>query len=351
MRTCVQMCVAATAFGLLLTGSDALQAGGAPSIGNRFVVVTYWGEDHVAMIDLDGVPGSETVFDIDVLKTKNCSKPYDVKINRTGTKAYVTCSGTDKIIIIDLIAQLPDPNDITSGSGPRDIALSRDEKIAVVANSGEDTISVINIPERRVLYKVPVEQPYGVALNGDETLAAVTTWASGDLHLITLGQTSGTVQRKIAVGPLAYTVVIPPGEDIAYVTVNARHVVIAVDTKTGAILGPIAVGHNPWGAGPSTDGKVLLVANNRSADVTILKNNSGKGTLMVAETTITTGAGGKGPGAVMSAPKNVSVSANGQRGVVTDLANNEVMVLNLQNGTKIKTINVGKAPYGIEFAR
>jgi YVTN family beta-propeller protein len=340
------------ALGASLLACNGVFAGSTVGRGNQFVVVTYWGEDKVALVDLNGAAGAETVFEIDVLKEKNCSKPYDAKANKNGTRAYVTCSGTNKVIVIDLMARLVDPNDLPAGNGARDLAITDDEKLLVVANSGDDSVSVTSIPERRILYKISADQPYGVALTNDEKMALVTTWAAGELYFISLGPTSGSVVGRVPVGPLAYTVVVPPEENVAYVTVNARHTVVAVDIATRTVLGHISVGRNPWGAAPSVDGKTLLIANNRSSDVTILKNPSGRGSVMVADSTISTGAGGRAGGpSVLSAPKNSAISLNGKVGVITDLANNEIIVLNLESGIKAKTISVGKAPYGIEFIR
>jgi DNA-binding beta-propeller fold protein YncE len=350
MRNCWLGCVCLIT--MLTLGAGSAHSGSAVGRGNQFVVVTYWGDDKIAMVDLNGSPGAEAVFEIDVMKEKNCAKPYDVKVNKAGTRAYVTCSGTDHVIVVDLMARLVDPNTLPSGSGPRDIAITDDEKLAIVANSGDDSVSVISIPERRILYKVPVDQPYGVALTNDEKVALISSWGSGELHFIRLGASSGTNYAKLVVGPLPYTVVVPPNSQTAYVTVNSKHQVIAIDIAGPRIIGPIVVGRNPWGAAPSADGSSIIVANNRSAEVTVLKADAGRGGIMVADTSISVGAGGKAGGpSVMSAPKNVSISFNGKVGAMTDLANNELVVLNLENNTKAKTISVGKAPYGIEFVK
>jgi DNA-binding beta-propeller fold protein YncE len=339
-------------FAMLTIGANNALAGSAVGRGNQFVIMTYWGDDKIAMIDLNASPGTEVVFEIDVLKESGCSKPYDVKVNKNGTKAYVTCSGADKVIAVDLVARLVDPNTLPSGSGPRDIAITDDEKLAIVANSGDDSVSVISIPERRILYKVSVEQPYGVGLTNDEKVALITSWGGGELHFIRLGKDSGDDYAKVTVGPLAYTVVVPPNSQIAYVTVNSKHVVVAVDIPSHQVVGPIAVGRNPWGAAPSADGKTIIVCDNRSAEVSVLKADAARGPVMVVDTSIALGVGGRaGVASVLSGAKNASISLNGKLGAVTDLANNQLIVLNLENNTKSKLIDVGKAPYGVEFVR
>ncbi|CDZ66907.1 PQQ-dependent catabolism-associated beta-propeller protein [Neorhizobium galegae bv. orientalis] len=354
MRVKILKCI--SVFVLFLSGSFALSwAGGAPGIGNRFVMVTYWGDDRVAMIDLEGQPGAETVFDLDVLKN-GCSKPYDVKVNKKGSRAYVTCSGADKIIIIDIVSQLV-AGEIPSGNGPRDIALNSDETLAITSNSGEDTLSVISIPERRILYKVQGVglQPYGVALTQDEKIAVTTAWASGEAYFIELGATSGKVLGSVQVGALPYTVIIPPGGQTAYVTVSATHSVVPIDIATRQVQPAISVGRNPWGAAPSADGNTIIVANNRSNDISVLKKDTAKGPLLAEATRVALGLGGKAGGLdaeVSRKAKNAALSLDGKLGVFTDLANNELVLIDLTSGTLMqKSIAVGKAPYGLEFVR
>lgn len=345
----------AAAFHFAMVAPIAAYAGGAASVGNRLVIVTYWGDDEIALVDLQGQPGAETVFRLDVLKDHGCSKPYDVKVNSQGSRAYVTCSGASKLIIVDLVAQLV-AGEIPTQNGPRDIALTKDETRAIVANSGSDTISVIDIPGRRILYNISNvgNQPYGTALTNDEKIIVSTAWASGDVFFIEIGATAGTVLGRTEVGPLPYTVVIPPEENIAYVTVNASHSVVALDIAGRRITATIPVGRNPWGAAPSVDGRTIVVANNRSNNISILTNAAARGALMIERTRVTLGSGGRaatGQAVVESKAKNASISADGKTGVFTDLANNELMLVDLQSGVKTRTIGVGKAPYGIEFVR
>jgi YVTN family beta-propeller protein len=117
------------------------------------------------------------------LKAAGCAKPYDVRVDKRGAHAYVSCSGNNKLAAIDIVAQMVEYI-IETGSSPRDLQLFGDDQRLLVANSGEDTVSIVDITNRRVLYKVPVSlQPYGVAVTDNGKTALVTGWASGDLHI------------------------------------------------------------------------------------------------------------------------------------------------------------------------
>lgn len=342
--------LAAAAMAGLVSLTSKAMGGASPGMGNQMVLLTYWGDDEIALVDINGVPGKETIFNLNVLKN-GCSKPYDIKVNAARSVAYATCSGSDKIILIDLVSQLVS-GEIRVGEGPRDIALMRDGKTAVVANSGEDTVAVVDLQSREVKYKIPVRlQPYGVALTEDGRLAAVTTWASGDVHFISLGERGGSDLGSVAVGPLPYTVTIPPKSPVAYVTVNSMHKIVTVDIATRKVVGEIPVGRNPWGAAPSPDGKTLLIANNRSADVSILRLGGSHDLVMAEAKRVPVNLAAGPIQATRSKPKNSSISLNGKLGAVTDLGNNELLIIDLEQGRQLKRIPVGKAPYGVEFLR
>jgi ADP-ribose pyrophosphatase YjhB (NUDIX family) len=129
--------------------SSPLYAGSTVGKGNRVILAAYWGDDKVALIDLNGESGHEEVWTLDTLKTAGCPKPYDVRANKRGDEAFVSCSGADKIAVIDIIAQQIKYT-VTTGSSPRDLQLFDNDRKLIVANSGNDTVSVVNVEAPRL---------------------------------------------------------------------------------------------------------------------------------------------------------------------------------------------------------
>lgn len=343
---------------LIMSGGIAL-AGSAPGQGNQFILATYWGEDAVALIDINGEPGKEEVWRIDVLKTANCAKPYDIRVNAVTSKAYVSCSGNNLIAVVDVVAQQVESTFVT-GRSPRDLQIFDGGKKLIVANSGSNTVTVFDIHDgaNAKILDFPVEnQPYGVAVLKDKQ-ALVTGWASGDLHIFDMdfakSPASATARAKIDVGMLPYTVVVPKDSDIAYVAANSIHKVIAVDIVNSKKIAEIQVGSNPWSLAASPDGSNVLVTNNRSSSLSLIKTGASTMSIEGLSNTTTMQAGSQvqSDGVdVLRAPKNASISANGSIGAFTDLANNQIGILDLASGAITKVINVGRAPYGIEFFR
>jgi YVTN family beta-propeller protein len=316
------------------------------------ILATYWGDDKVALLDLNGEAGREEIWAIDVLKAAGCSKPYDIRSNAKGDEAYVSCSGTDKVAVIDIVAQQV-KYVLTTGRSPRDLVLFNKDTRLLVANSGSNTVSIVDVENRLKLFDVAVaNQPYGVAVSSDGLSAFVTGWASGDLHFLSLSPTSGTVTGKVDVGMLPYTVTLAGDPQVAYVAVNADHAVVAINPAEKKIANRIQVGRNPWSLAASQDGRTLLVTNNRSNNLSLLRTGASPAAVGGSQSFIAAGAQVQANGeSVDRAAKNASISADGKTGVFTDLANNQIVVVDLVSGALQKVLNVGKAPYGIEYVK
>lgn len=333
---------------LLAFGADAA----APDAQiHRLLLATYWGEDKVALIDTQAESQKAELWAVDVLKSSACSKPYDVRVDKRAGHAFVSCSGSDQIAVIDLPAQQVQYT-ITTGPSPRDLQLFDDDKKLIVANSGNDTVSVIDVAERKKIYDFPVSvQPYGVAVTDNGKVALVTGWASGDLHIFSLGATSATERARIPVGLLPYTVVAPSGTHRAYVAVNGADSVVAIDLLEGKSAGTIRVGGGPWSLALSPDERTILVTDNRSDSLSVLdtKELPAAG---AAAPSFTAGLQEMPDGSgIERRPKNASISADGKLAAFTDLANDQIVVVDLPGGKIRRVINAGRAPYGIEFVK
>jgi YVTN family beta-propeller protein len=326
--------------------APALSATTTPGGGNRLLMTTYWGDDRVALIDIQGRTQGEELWSIDVAKAANCLKPYDVRVTKGGATAFVSCSGAKHIIAIDVAAQQVQYA-IETGGAPRDLQLFDNDRKLIVANSGSDTVSVVDLTTRKKLYDFPVAvQPYGVALADGGKTALITGWASGDLHIVALGETSAKTRAVVPVGLLPYTVITSPQLGRAYVAVNAEDRVTVVDLKTAKVAEHVAVGRGPWSLAGSLDGKSILVTNNRSNSLSYM-NVVGSAEEQDRIATFAAGA----HGTVQRRPKNASLSADGATAAFTDLAADQIVVLDVASGKLARVIQGGKAPYGIEFLR
>lgn len=357
----------------LILSRPALGTGKSGS-GN-LVLVTNWGDDTVSLVDISRGTERSTI--------RVGKKPYDVKVDSSGRFAYVSISGESYISVIDIQAML-EGDRIEVGQGPREIDLSTDGKHAVVANSGDNSISYINLQTRREEFRVKVGNiPYGIGFAKKDTTAVVSNWGEGSVSIVDL--VSRKEIKKFAVGALPYTVMVSQPTDIALVTNFGADQVSVIDLDQIKLLTPIPLGRSPWGGSVTADGKLAVICNFFSAELSFLSIersmaaetpqprlvNAGMHTseaidahsptvretsrmqLVLSNRTSTISPAGpaNGPNVVVSEgrAKNSVLSNDKSIAVASDLSNNQLFVIDVSNQKVLRTISVGKAPYGIAF--
>ena len=333
-------------------------AGGRPAgkpVGkSSLAVITNWGGDSVSIVNTS--TGKE------LSKIAVGPKPYDIICDPRGSIAYTTCSGANFIAKIDLVANLEMKDQrIIVGSSPRDISLTSDGKKAVVACAGSDYIAVVDLIANKVLYTVAVGQiPYGVGLANDDHTAIITLWGSNKAVLVNLGDDSGQVVKSFDVGSLPYTAWISNKGNLALVTCFGSGKVYIIDLKNSKVLDPVQVGRSPWGMALSPDGATAAIMNFYSGDVSLLSITDvaldplAASTPPVRETsrvklTVNDPLAAAAPAAAGGSAKNVAFNPDGSEILMSDLADNRVMLLDMSTRSIGKAIPVGQAPYGIAF--
>jgi YVTN family beta-propeller protein len=109
---------------------------------------------------------------------------------------------------------------IPVGGGPASIAISPDGEELYVSNSGNSTISVIDIRARAVISTVPVgASPRGVAVSPDGKQIVVANSGDNSVSIIDRSDRTQTrpAVRRVSVGYEPVDVEIPQHSDVAYV--------------------------------------------------------------------------------------------------------------------------------------
>jgi YVTN family beta-propeller protein len=112
-------------------------------------------------------------------------QPFGVTTSPDGNTVWVANSGgvfanSNKVTIINVNTLTKEPDKITVGNFPEDIAFTDDASQAFVTNSTDGTVSVINAPSRTVtqtisLAPIPMDFPLGIVVSKNDKKVFVTS--------------------------------------------------------------------------------------------------------------------------------------------------------------------------------
>ena len=133
--------------------------------------------------------------------------PAGVALDQRSRKAYVALSGDDGIEVIDVVAgNIFDRIRLYPGDAPREVALTPDGRILLSANTGSNTVSVIDANSRFEVTRIPVGNgPRSVAIEPTGRRAFVFNTLSNTISVLdiptrslitTIGVDSGPVRGQ-----------------------------------------------------------------------------------------------------------------------------------------------------------
>jgi DNA-binding beta-propeller fold protein YncE len=227
------------------------------------------------------------------------SAPVGIAVDTDRDLAYVTNSGDGTLSLVSLASPSPalSPQSlgtggtvigspITIGTTPGGVAAIPRLGLALVANSGSNDLSVVNvaagIPAPAPI-SVPLcstcTAPAGVAINQDtgvgviaDTNPSTSSFSTGDVSLLTLPATPSSTTSTVAVDQDPVAVATDPILDFAgVVTASSASSMQFIDTSTGAIEGSVRSGlNNPSGVVFDPVNQVFLAANSLLNEIAIV---------------------------------------------------------------------------------
>lgn len=247
-----------------------------------------------------------------------------------GQLISVTLSGCCDTSLFGRVFRVDDGKMILVGSlGTRIIPICTISSIdfgpfAYVANSLDDTVSVINTATNTVVGLIPVgNNPVGIAITPDGTRAYVTNFLSGSVSVINTA--TNTVIGTILVLFLPKGIAITPDGARAYVANTGSAAVSVIDTATNTVIGaPIPVGDGPSDIAITPDGTRAYVTNTNDGTVSVIDT----ATNSVVGVPIPVGVG----------PQGIAIMPNGARAYVADAGSDTISVIDIATNTVITTI-------------
>ena len=236
-----------------------------------------------ALVTVKGYYGdSDAVLAFDITQTLTSltgsilfpsgSTPYGIAISPDGTIAVIANSGSNTVSILDIDHMQILGSAIPVGSNPNQVAITPDGKTALVTNNGSGTVSLVDLTSMIVTHTISgsgLSNPFGIAVTPDGTKALVGNTNSNALAIIDLS--SLTVTATIALQDGSSGIAISPDGTLALVIDPFSSLVTAINLENLSIIGsPIQVGFRSTGVSITPDGQKAFVADVDGAVVYIL---------------------------------------------------------------------------------
>jgi large repetitive protein len=194
--------------------------------------------------------------------------PGGVAVSPNSDYVYVANSGANTVSVIN--ASL---NTITAtipvGNAPAFVAITPDGASVFVSNGSDNTVSVISTQTQTVTKTIPVGKgPAGVAVGPDGSQLYVAndfTDSEAGVSIIDIATLAVVKSIKIAGAAFAYQVVFTPDGTAAYVT--SLQFIAKIDTASQKVVSAIGSGkiHYPAGLAISPDAATLYESDDKSS--------------------------------------------------------------------------------------
>ncbi len=226
---------------------------------------------------------------------------------------------------------------ITVGPTPQGIALSPDDRTAYVANSGANTVSVIDTAGNKVTGELTVPGvPHYVTVSKDGRRLFVAMWADhdSDSDVAVLDLPSGHLVTKLATGTRPYALATAPDGRI-WVPNHESADIAVIDPDALTVIKTIPVSQNPHGVAFSPDGTVAYSADHESDQVSVIDTHELKVT--------TTWPGG-------NSPHSLAASPDGHTIAVADYGDGKVDFLSAATGAPVRDVPAGTGPQSLTYS-
>jgi len=176
-------------------------------------------------------------------------RPHMVVLSKDGQKAFVSNIESNTVSVEEMKKKITDwtGTNVKVGKGPEGIDLSPDEKELWVANSGDGTVSVIDLGSKKVTATIDVKTQHSNRLKftPDGKLVLISDLGTGDLVILDVA--SKKEVKRLPLGKNAEGILIQPDGARAFVAVSADDKIAVVDLKTLQVTTTFATGKDPDG--------------------------------------------------------------------------------------------------------
>jgi YVTN family beta-propeller protein len=219
---------------------------------------------------------------------------------------------------------------IPTGHAPHEVAVSPDNRLAVVTNYGSsqqpgNTLTVIDLDRLAATGTIDLGEqtrPHGIVWHPDGRRVLVTTEGNGTLTSVDV--LTESVVAAIPTGArVSHEVAITPDGRRAFVANIGSGSVTVIDVHAGSVIRSIPTGQGAEGVAVTPDGREVWVSNRAANTVTVLDTR----TLQVLATLDS-----------HDFPIRVAFTPDGQRALVTNARSAQLRAFNVPGRAEIATV-------------
>jgi YVTN family beta-propeller protein len=207
-----------------------------------------------------------------------CDMPHGVKVNRAGTRVYISCMHSDEILQLDVATfeisrrvrtgegghamtmkaaashhgpAAPASAAGTAGCSPTFVSVSPDDRRLYVACNSRNTLQVWNANTFKQIKEIPVGKgAYNVEPSPDGKLVIVTNKKDQSVSLIDAASLAETARIRTS-KKIVHGVAFSPDSRLAYITCESIGIdpgaVDVIDLATRKLIATVAVSGQPTG--------------------------------------------------------------------------------------------------------
>jgi YVTN family beta-propeller protein len=263
--------------------------------------------------------------------------------------SYMSEEATVTITITDPTANNPGTTakTISVGTAPTDVAMSPNGSYIYVANSGSNSVSVIQTSDNTVTATIAVNGPEKLVVSPDGAYVYVTTFSNSQAAVSIIQTSDNTVSGTIALNHRLDGIAVSPNGTSIYTTYDTSYTfqdhlyvhgtISIINASSHNLTGTILFDDYLQGVATSSDGAYLYQAISDDSDTTqgsvSVIRLSDRATIK----TLTVG----------SNPQDLAVSSNGAYVYVTNYDSDTASVIQTSDNTVAATVTVGDKPYGV----
>jgi YVTN family beta-propeller protein len=176
-------------------------------------------------------------------------RPHMLVLTKDGRTMCVSNIESNTVSVEEMKKKITDwtGTNVKVGKGPEGIDISPDEKEVWAANSGDGTVSIIDVKSKKVVATVDVKTKHSNRLKftPDGKLVLISDIGSGDL--VVVDAASRKEVKRLNLGKSAEGILMQPDGARAFVAVSGDDKVAVVDLKTLEVTTTFTIGKDPDG--------------------------------------------------------------------------------------------------------